>query len=131
MRMISVKTRNRHFTEIEKVSESTHKPACFSIDTNKKLKTLSREFKDCFNLVLIFFDKRKIALANLTLNKLMEKSSLAPLNPTIEHAEITRSMSVSQVQGIFRQSYGVEIQIMDHKMKDQIPGHLTLLETRN
>ena len=129
--MTLVPTQKIRLNANENDSVSVIKPACFSIKTTKKLKTLSREFKDCFNLVLIFFDNQKIALANLTLNKLMEKSYPAPLPPTMEHTEITCSMTVNQVQGIFRQIYGVEIQIMDHKMKDQIPGHLTLLESHN
>ena len=109
-------------------SEPLLNAKCFSVRTNKKLKILSREFKDCFNVVLIFYDNGRMALANYTLNKLIEKSSNNEANIVNGQVHITCNMTIDQVYDIFKQKFGVEIKIMDHKMKLSIPGHLTLSE---
>ena len=43
----------------------------FSVSGNKKLKTISKEFKNCFELSLVFYKGNMIADGDLTLAKLL------------------------------------------------------------
>jgi hypothetical protein len=96
------------------------KNAEFSVAPNKKLKTISKDFKEAFDLSLVFYKGNMIAEA---LNK---KTSKEVNSNSKEDLKIKASMKVGQVEDLFDQKFGVKVQIKDKTAKNLVDNDLTI-----
>lgn len=102
------------------------KNAEFTVAPNKKLKTISKEFKDNFGLSLVFYKGNIIAEDNLTLAALNKKTTKDVKAKSDIELKIKASMKVSAVEKLFESNFGVTVQIKDKAAKKLIDNGLTL-----
>jgi hypothetical protein len=100
--------------------------ADFSVSPQKKLKTLSKEFKESFGLSLVFYKGNIIAEESLTLAALNNKTSKAILTKSNEELKIRASMKVGIVENLFMNTFGVTVQIKDKTGIKLIDNKLSL-----
>lgn len=98
----------------------------FSIAPNKKIKSISRDFKAAFNLTLVFYKGNLIAEDNLTLAALNKKTAKDVKTSSKEDIKIKASMKVGVVEDLFDTAYSVKVQIKDKSGKNLIDNGLTL-----
>jgi len=98
----------------------------FSIAPNKKLKTISKDFKSSFNLSLVFYKGNMIAEGDLTLAALNKKTAKKVETTSKEDVKIKASMKVGDVEDLFENTYGVKVQIKDKSAKSLVDNDLTL-----
>lgn len=100
--------------------------ADFSISPNKKLKPLSKDFKEAFGLSLVFYKGNIIAEETLTLAALNNKSSNTILTKSNEELQIRASMKVGVVEQLFMTTFGVTVQIKDKEASKLIDNKISL-----
>ena len=98
----------------------------FSIAPNKKLKTISKDFKSSFNLSLVFYKGNMIADGDLTLAALNKKTTKKVDTTSKEDVKIKASMKVGDVEDLFERTYGVKVQIKDKTAKHLMDNSLSL-----
>lgn len=98
----------------------------FSVAPNKKLKTLSKNFKKAFNLSLVFYKGNMIAEDDLTLAGLNKKTSKTLDTSSKFDLKIKASMKVGKVEDLFESSFGVKVQIKDASGKKLVDDNITL-----
>ena len=98
----------------------------FTIAPNKKLKTISKEFKEAFGLSLIFYKGKMIAEDSLTLAALNNKTSKEVDTTSKEELKLKASMKVGDAEKLFDSLYGVTVQIKDKTAKNLVDNNLTL-----
>lgn len=98
----------------------------FTIAPNKKLKTISRDFKNAFGLSLVFYKGNMIADGELTLAGLNRKTSSEIQVTSNEEIKLRASMKVKDVEKSFKDVYGVKVQVKDNDAKVLINDDLTL-----
>lgn len=98
----------------------------FSVAPNKKLKTISKDFKDAFDLSLVFYKGNMIAEDSLTLTGLNKKTSKTVTTSSKNELKIKASMKVGKVEDLFESTFGVKVQIKDAPGKTLIDNDLTL-----
>ena len=101
------------------------KNAEFTVAPNKKLKTLSADFKKAFNLSLVFYKGVQIADSELTLAALNKKTTKS-VNIHAEGLNIKASMKVGDAEKLFDQNFGVTVQIKDAAGTKLVPNGITL-----
>lgn len=101
------------------------KNAEFTVAPNKKLKTLSSEFKDSFGVSLVFYKGAQIADGELTLAALNKKTT-KEVNAKADGLKIKASMKVGDAEKLFDQSFGVTVQIKDAEGKKLVPNDITI-----
>jgi len=101
------------------------KKADFSVAPNKKLKTISKEFKDNFGVSLVFYKGKKIAEPTLTLNQLNKKVSDKIITKDAS-LKIKASMKVGDVEKLFKENFGVTVQIKDKSATKLVPNEITI-----
>ena len=97
----------------------------FTVAPNKKLKTISQDFKSNFDLSLVFYKGNVIADSNLTLAGLDKRTS-KKANTKAEGLKIKGSMKVGEVEKLFDNHFGVTVQIKDKAEKKLIPNEITI-----
>lgn len=103
------------------------KSADFTIAPNKKLKTISADFKKNFGVSLIIYKGTHIAEENLTINQLNNKVS-ANVSTTGSGLKIRASMKVGDAENEFKKHYGLTVQIKDVTGKILVPNDMTIGE---
>jgi hypothetical protein len=98
----------------------------FSVAPNKKLKTLSKNFKESFNLTLVFYKGKQIADGDLTLKQLDSRTSKDVKRTASNEIKLKGSTKVGDAEKSFDKEFGVTVQIKDIKGKKLVPNHLTL-----
>jgi hypothetical protein len=98
----------------------------FSIAPNKKLKTISKDFKSAFDLSLVFYKGNMIADGDLTITALNKKTAKQVKTTSKDDVKIKASMKVGAVEGLFEDIYGVKVQVKDKAAKSLIDNDLTL-----
>jgi hypothetical protein len=98
----------------------------FSIAPNKKLKTISKDFKSSFNLSLVFYKGNMIAEGDLTLAALNKKTAKKVDTTSKDDVKIKASMKVGDVEDLFENTYGVKVQIKDKSAKSLVDNDFTL-----
>ncbi|MHA7864965.1 hypothetical protein [Flagellimonas marinaquae] len=98
----------------------------FTIAPNKKLKTISNDFKKAFGLSLVFYKGNLIAEDNLTLAGLNKKTSSAIQVKSDAEIKIRASMKVKDVEKAFQTTYGVKVQIKDKEAKKLVDDNISL-----
>lgn len=101
------------------------KNAEFTVAPNKKLKTLSDDFKKAFNLSLVFYKGAQIADGDLTLAALNKKTT-KDVKSKADGLKIKASMKVGDAEKLFDQNFGVTVQVKDAKGSKLIPNGVTL-----
>lgn len=102
------------------------KNAEFSVAPNKKLKSISKEFKDAFGLSLIFYKGNMIAEDSLTLAALNKKTTKEVNTNAKDELKIKASMKIGVVEDMFDDKFGVKVQIKDKTAKNLLDNNLTL-----
>jgi len=97
----------------------------FSVAPNKKLKTISQDFKKSFDLTLFFYKGSAIADGTLTLAAL-DKKTTKKTNTSAENLKIKGSMKIGEVEKLFDQYFGVTVQIKDKEGKKLVPNEITI-----
>lgn len=100
------------------------KNAEFSIAPNKKLKTLSKDFKENFGVDLVFYKGNKIAESTLTLKQLNDKTAIEVKKGSNVDLKIKASYKVEDVESSFMDAYGVKVQIK--REGKLVPDEITL-----
>ncbi|MFZ9939786.1 MAG: hypothetical protein ACO3GN_05795 [Bacteroidia bacterium] len=97
-----------------------------TIAPNKKLRTLSNEFKEAFEVSLVFYKGKQIADGELTLAGLNSKTTQS-VNTTSKAAiKIKASMKIVDVEQLFETTYGTKVQIKCPEGKRLIPNDITI-----
>ena len=97
----------------------------FTVAPNKKLKTISAEFKKAFDLTLVFYKGVTIADPELTLNQLGKKTT-KEVNTTADGIKIKGSTKVGEAEKQFDKAFGVTVQIKDKSGKILVPNEITI-----
>jgi hypothetical protein len=98
----------------------------FSVSPNKKLKTISKSFKENFELSLVFYKGNIIADGNLTIAALNKLTSKEVNKKSNEELRIKGNMKVGAVEDEFMRLYNIKVQIKDAAEKKLIPNDITI-----
>lgn len=101
------------------------KKAEFSVQPNKKLKSLSADFKSTFDLTLVFYKGPMIADGDLTLAGL-NKRTTKNVNSKGDDLKIVANMKIGAVEKLFDSNFGVTVQIKDADGKQLVPNIITI-----
>lgn len=101
------------------------KNAEFTVVPNKKLKTLSADFKKAFNLSLVFYKGAQIADGELTFAALNKKTT-KDVKSKADGFKIKASMKVGDAEKLFDTNFGVTVQIKDESGKKLVPNGITI-----
>ncbi|MGD9492131.1 MAG: hypothetical protein AB7V36_02120 [Bacteroidales bacterium] len=96
-----------------------------SVAPNKKLKTISSEFKKEFELRVVFYKGSQIADNELTLAGLNKKTS-KDVNAKADNLKIKGSMKIAEVEELFDKQFGITVQIKDISGKKLVPNGITI-----
>jgi len=97
----------------------------FSISRGKKLKTVSKEFKEAFGLTLVFYKGKQIADGDLTLAALDSKTT-KDATKAGQDLKIKASMKVGDVEKLIDHTFGTTVQIKDPSGKVLVDNNSTL-----
>lgn len=101
------------------------KNAEFTVAPQKKLKTISADFKKAFDLTLVFYKGAQIADGELTLAALNKKTS-KDVNAKADGLKIKASMKVGAAEKLFDTNFGVTVQIKDKAGSKLVPNEITI-----
>ena len=101
------------------------KNAEFTVAPQKKLKTISADFKKAFELTLVFYKGAQIADGDLTLAALNKKTA-KEVNAKADGLKIKASTKVGDAEKLFDTNFGVTVQIKDAKGTKLIPNEITI-----
>lgn len=97
----------------------------FTVAPNKKLKTISKEFLEAFDLQLVFYKGSIIADGDMTLAAL-DKKTTKDVNAKADGMNIKASTKVGIAEKMFDTNFGVKVQIKDKDGKICVPNELTI-----
>ena len=101
------------------------KNAEFTVAPQKKLKTISTDFKNAFDLTLVFYKGVQIADGELTLAALNKKTT-KDVKSTADGLKIKASMKVGDAEKLFDSQFGITVQIKDKTGKKLVPNEITI-----
>ncbi len=104
------------------------KAADFEIKPQMKIKTLCKNFNENFGLSLRVYKGQTIADGDLTLAQLNKLSKKTELNSKAGSLKIRASMRVGDAEKIFKEHFGVNVQIADYDNKKLCDNSLTIGE---
>lgn len=97
----------------------------FTVAPQKKLKSISAEFKKAFGLTLVFYKGAQIADGELTLAALNKKTS-KKVKTNAEGLKIKGSSKVGEAEKLFDSHFGVTVQIKDAAGTKLVPNEITI-----
>ncbi len=103
------------------------KAADFTVAPNKKLKTISADFKANFGVSLMIYKGKHLADETLTINQLNNKVS-ADVKTSGSGLKIKASMKVGDAEDLFKAHYGLTVQIKDATGTKLVPNEMTIGE---
>ena len=101
------------------------KNAEFTVAPQKKLKTISADFKNAFDLTFVFYKGVQIADGELTLAALNKKTT-KDVKSTADGLKIKASMKVGDAEKLFDSQFGITVQIKDKTGKNLVPNEITI-----
>ena len=101
------------------------KNAEFTVAPNKKLKTISADFKKAFGVSLVFYKGAQIADGDLTLAALNKKTT-KDVNSKADGLKIKASMKVCDAEKLFDANFGVTVQSKDASGTKLVPNGITI-----
>ena len=97
----------------------------FTVAPQEKLKTISKEFLEAFDLQLVFYKGNIIAEGDLTLAALNKKTT-KDVNAKADGIKIKGSTKVGDAEKMFDTNFGVKVQIKDKDEKICVPNEITI-----
>ena len=97
-----------------------------TIAPNKKLRTLTKEFKEAFGVSLVFYKGKQIADGELTLAGLNAKTTQAVNTTSKEALKVKASMRIGHVERLFETTYGTTVQVKCAEGKRLITNDITI-----
>lgn len=97
----------------------------FTVAPQKKLKSISADFKKAFGLTLVFYKGAQIADGDLTLAALNKKTS-KEVKTKAEGLKIKGSSKVGEAEKLFDSHFGVTVQIKDAAGTKLVPNGITI-----
>ena len=97
----------------------------FTVAPQKKLKSISADFKKAFGLTLVFYKGAQIADGDLTLAALNKKTS-KEVKTKAEGLKIKGSSKVGEAEKLFASHFGVTVQIKDAAGTKLVPNGITI-----
>lgn len=97
----------------------------FTVAPNKKLKTISTEFKNTFGCTLVFYKGSMIADGEMTLAAL-DKHTSKDVKKSKAELKIKGSTKVGDAEKLFDSTFGVTVQIKDKAGKECVPNNITI-----
>ena len=97
----------------------------FTVAPQKKLKSISADFKKAFGLTLVFYKGAQIADGDLTLAALNKKTS-KEVKTKAEGLKIKDSSKVGEAEKLFDSHFGVTVQIKDAAGTKLVPNGITI-----
>lgn len=97
----------------------------FTVAPQKKLKSISADFKKAFGLTLVFYKGAQIADGDLTLAALNKKTS-KEVKTKAEGLKIKGSSKVGEAEKLFDSHFGVTVQIKDAAGTKLVPNEITI-----
>ena len=101
------------------------KNAEFTVAPQKKLKTISADFKKSFELTLVFYKGAAMADGDLT-RAALNKKTTQEVNAKADGLKIKASMKVGDAEKLFDTNFGVTVQIKDAKGTKLVPNGITI-----
>ena len=101
------------------------KNAEFTVAPQKKLKTISADFKKAFELTLVFYKGATIADGDLTLAALNKKTT-KDVKANADGLKIRASMKVGDAEKLLDTNFGVTVQIKDKSGAKLVPNGITI-----
>ncbi|MBO5844708.1 MAG: hypothetical protein J6Q96_07555 [Bacteroidales bacterium] len=98
----------------------------FTVAPNKKLKTISKEFLETFDLQLAFYKGKQLADGDMTLNQLNQKTTKEINTHSSASLKIKGSTKVGDAEKMFDEIFGVTVQIKDKAGKICVPNGKTI-----
>ncbi len=102
----------------------------FTVSPNKKVKTIKKDFKTAFGLSLRIYKGKQFAEDSLTINQLNKKTKAEIKTNANEELLIRASYAVGKVEKMFKDIYGIDVQIADADDKKLINNKLSLGDAR-
>ena len=99
----------------------------FTVAPQKKLKTISADFKKAFGLTLVFYKGAQIADGDLTLAALNKKTS-KEVKTKAEGLKIKGSSKVGEAEKLFDSHFGVTVLIKDAAGTKHVPNVFTIAQ---
>ncbi|MCF0206298.1 MAG: hypothetical protein HUK15_02615 [Bacteroidales bacterium] len=97
----------------------------FTISPQKKLKTISADFRNAFDLDLAFYKGVTLADPELTLNQLNKKTT-KEVNYSADALKIKASTKVGDAEKLFDKNFGVTVQIKAKGKDLCVPNNITI-----
>lgn len=97
----------------------------FTVAPQKKLKTISNEFLEAFDLQLVFYKGSVIADGDMTLAALNKKTT-KEVKSKADGIKIKGSTKVGDAEKMFDTNFGVTVQIKDKAGKVCVPNGITI-----
>lgn len=107
---------------LDKIKDTFNK-AEFTVAPNKKLKTISSDFKKAFGVELVFYKGVNIADSDMTLKQLNTKTS-KNIDTKADGIKIKGSMKVGDAEKVFDTNFGITVQIK--KGGKLVPNNITI-----
>jgi len=100
----------------------------FTVAPQKKLKTISADFKKTFGVTLAFYKGTQLADGELTLHQLNQKTTKDVKTHSDAELKIKGSTKVGDAEKMFDAAFGVTVQIKDKAGKVCVPNNITIGE---
>ena len=110
---------------IQKIGDN-FKAADFEVKSQTKIKTLCKNFRENFGLSLRVYKGTHIADEELTLAQLNKLSSKTDLKTNAGALKIKAAMKVGDVEDLFKNHFGINVQIADYENKKLCDNALSL-----
>lgn len=98
----------------------------FTVAPNKKVKTICDDFKKSFGCTLAIYKGVILADGELTINQLNQKTTAKIDTASKIELKIKASMKVGEAENLFKQTYGLTVQIKDPKGLKCVDNNLTI-----
>lgn len=98
----------------------------FTVASNKKVKTICKEFKETFGCTLVIYKGKQLADGDLTLAALNNRTSKEVNTKRGDELKIKASMKVGEAEKMFDTAYGLTVQIKDPEGKVCVDNNLTI-----
>lgn len=96
------------------------------LSPNKKLKNLSKEFKNSFNLTLVFYQGNMVLEETLTIADLNFKKNTHKYSNSQKELKIRSSMKVGHVEELFSKTLRVTVQIKNNNNMGVIDNKISI-----
>lgn len=96
------------------------------LSPNKKLKNLSKEFKNSFNLTLVFYQGNMVLEETLTIADLNFKKNTHEYSRSQKELKIRSSMKVGHVEELFSKTLRVTVQIKNNNNMGVIDNKISI-----